>query len=75
MTYATSATKNEMTSDGLRYKSKATGSQYGTSHAMGTISCLRCGHHRARSLLKKIELAGRHQHVCAQDCRPSAQDR
>jgi len=40
----------KIASDGLRYKSKESGSPFGGSGSMGTMSCYKCGLHKLRSL-------------------------
>lgn len=61
-------------SDGLRYTKKAAGSPYGS--AMGqTLSCIRCGAHKGRSLLKPIRVAGKIHYCCEEDCWPGAAEK
>jgi hypothetical protein len=60
--------------DGLRYSKKAAGSPYGSSPGL-TISCIRCGLHKARSLLKPIRVAGKVHYCCEEDCRPGAAEK
>ncbi|MBE7939231.1 MULTISPECIES: hypothetical protein [Ramlibacter] len=53
--------------DGLRYESKVGGSPYlGES---GTMSCILCGRHRPRSLLRPVVMAGARQYRCREECR------
>lgn len=60
--------------DGLRYTKKAAGSPYGS--AMGlTLSCIRCGAHKARSLLRPTRVAGKIHYCCDEDCRPGAAEK
>ncbi|MFC6281151.1 hypothetical protein [Polaromonas aquatica] len=53
--------------DGLRYKTKINGSPFGESIG-NTLSCIKCGNHKARSLLKIFLLAGSRQYKCTDDC-------
>jgi len=42
--------KTEINSDGLRYKSRPTGSPFGpTGHAGAIMSCFKCGKHKPRT--------------------------
>ena len=45
--------KTAVMADGLRYKSKASGSPFAAAASFGgaTMSCFMCGKHRARSLM------------------------
>lgn len=53
--------------DGLRYQSKSNGSPFGT--AIGhTLSCIKRGNHRSRSLLQMVMLAGTRQYKCKDNC-------
>ena len=57
--------------DGLRYKSKASGSPFAAAASFGgaTMSCFLCGKHRARSLMGTRKVAGKSQTVCAPSCK------
>lgn len=63
--------KTTIQADGLRYRSKASGSPFASTGAFGaaTMSCFRCGKHRARASLKSIKLLGKTQSVCAPSCK------
>lgn len=56
--------------DGLKYKSKVSGSPFGTTTFAGTatMSCFLCGKHRAREFLKMRKLVGKYQSVCSPSC-------
>lgn len=56
--------------DGLRYKTKQGGSPFGASSGLGTMSCYKCGRHKARSLGSFKKLLGKSMFVCG-DCKPS----
>lgn len=56
--------KSEISEDGLRYKSKAGGSSFGSSSSMQTMSCISCGQHRLRSFGVFRLMAGVRQFVC-----------
>jgi hypothetical protein len=57
--------------DGLRYKSKPSGSPFkaGASLGSATMSCFLCGKHRTRSLMKTRNVLGKAQAVCAPNCK------
>ena len=60
----------EISSDGLRYKSKSAGSPFGErGHIVATMSCMKCGHHKPRSLGSYKRLLGASHFFCG-DCRP-----
>ena len=63
--------KTAMLADGLRYKSKASGSPFAAAASFGgaTMSCFLCGKHRPRQLLKTRNLIGKAQSVCAPSCK------
>ena len=61
--------KTEMQSDGLRYISKSTGSDFPGAPG-ATMSCFRCGRHVARRSLRSFRVAGALQFCCSEDCRP-----
>lgn len=57
----------KIASDGLRYKSKQGGSPFAGSSPMGSLSCYKCGLHKARSLGSFKKLAGQRMFCCV-DC-------
>ncbi len=63
--------KTQIEPDGLRYKTKAPGSPFGGRGAFvgGTMSCLLCGKHRPRSMMKSRQIVGKVQMVCAPSCK------
>ena len=63
--------KTTVMADGLRYKSKASGSPFAAAASFGgaTMSCFLCGKHRARSLMGTRKVAGKSQTVCAPSCK------
>ena len=63
--------KTAVMADGLRYKSKASGSPFAAAASFGgaTMSCFMCGKHRARSLMGTRKVAGKSQTVCAPSCK------
>ena len=63
--------KTAVLADGLRYKSKVSGSPFAatTSFGAATMSCFMCGKHRARSLMGTRKVLGKSQAVCAPSCR------
>jgi hypothetical protein len=64
-------TTTKMLEDGLRYKSKASGSPFKSGSFSGstTMSCFLCGKHRARSQLGTRKFLGKSQAVCAPSCK------
>jgi hypothetical protein len=58
-----------MQPDGLRYKSKAAGSPYGKDGMGLTMSCIKCGKHRNRGLLKAVKIAGTRFYKCEDGCK------
>lgn len=52
--------------DGLRYKSKPTGSAF--SMAGKSMSCIKCGKHRPRTMLQPFKLAGAQHYRCGPSC-------
>lgn len=58
-----------LASDGLRYKIKGGGSPFQDSANMSTMSCFRCGLHKARSLGTFTRLLNQRMFLC-QDCTP-----
>lgn len=63
--------KTTVLADGLRYKSKVSGSPFVASASFGaaTMSCFLCGKHRARSLMGTRKVLGKSQAVCAPSCK------
>lgn len=63
--------KTSIDADGLRYRSKASGSPFSAAGSFGaaTMSCFLCGKHRPRSMLKSRKLLGRFQTVCNPSCK------
>ncbi len=61
--------QSQVSESGLRYVHKSAGTRYGHSTTFGTMSCLRCGEHKPRSLLKSTRLAGKLHYVCAGGCK------
>lgn len=57
-----------ISSDGLRYRHKTAGVQFVGGTFGGTMSCLRCGMHRPRSMLASKKIAGHVSLVCAPSC-------
>ena len=68
---AKAETKTTVLADGLRYKSKASGSPFVTSASFGaaTMSCFLCGKHRPRSLMGTRKVLGKSQAVCSPSCK------
>ena len=56
-----------LASDGLRYKFKGGGSPFQDSANMSTMSCYRCGLHKARAMGSFARLLNQRMFVC-QDC-------
>lgn len=63
--------KTAVVADGLRYKSKPSGSPFKVGSTLGgaTMSCFLCGKHRVRSLMKTRNVLGKAQAVCSPSCR------
>ena len=63
--------KTAVLADGLRYKSKVSGSPFAatTSFGAATMSCCMCGKHRARSLMGTRKVLGKSQAVCSPSCK------
>jgi len=63
--------QTEILADGLRYKSKTTGSPFSPSMSLSstTMSCFFCGKHRQRALLTLRRIIGKNQTVCAPSCK------
>jgi len=62
------AVKTCITSDGLRYVSKAVTHREFPGAPGSTISCLMCGRHVVRSGLSSFMVAGRRQYRCRGGC-------
>ncbi len=64
-------TKTTVLEDGLRYKSKVSGSPFAVSASFGsaTMSCFMCGKHRLRSQLGTRKVLGKSHVVCAPSCK------
>jgi len=64
-------TKTKIVADGLRYKSKVSGSPFtaATSFGAATMSCFLCGKHRARSQMVSKKILGKSQAVCSPSCK------
>ena len=62
--------KTAVLADGLRYKTKVSGSPFTAAVSFGaaTMSCFLCGKHRPRSAMKSRKLFGKSQAVCAPAC-------
>ena len=61
------ATTTKLSTDGLRYASKAGGSPFlGTGN---TRSCFKCGKHRTQAELQSKRVLGRSEMVCKPSCR------
>ena len=60
--------KTQLREGGLRYVSKAGGSDFPGAFG-ATMSCFRCGRHVARSSLESFLLAGTRQYRCRAGCR------
>jgi hypothetical protein len=63
--------KTAVLADGLRYKSKVSGSPFAVAASFGgaTMSCFLCGKHRTRSLMTTRKLLGQSQVVCSPNCK------
>ena len=64
-------TKTAVVADGLRYKSKPSGSPFRASASFSgaTMSCFLCGKHRVRSQMRTRQFLGKSQSVCAPSCK------
>jgi hypothetical protein len=60
--------KTMISSDGLRYKSKKSGSPYEGMRTGETMSCMKCGVHKPRALGSFRQLLGTSAFFCG-DCR------
>jgi hypothetical protein len=63
--------KTAVLPDGLRYKSKVSGSPFKATTTFGaaTMSCFLCGKHRPRSMMKTRKVLGKAQAVCSPSCK------
>ena len=63
--------KTAVVADGLRYKSKPSGSPFRASASFSgaTMSCFMCGKHRTRAQLRTRQVLGKSQSVCAPSCK------
>jgi len=63
--------KTTIDANGLRYRSKASGSPFASVGAFSaaSMSCFLCGKHRQRASLKARKLLGKTQFVCAPTCK------
>lgn len=64
-------TRTAVLPNGLRYKSKVSGSPFSAAESFGaaTMSCFLCGKHRPRSAMTTRKVAGKSQPVCAPSCK------
>jgi hypothetical protein len=60
----------KISGDGLRYKSKEGGSPFAASGTGSSMSCYKCGLHKARSLGSFKRVLNQYMFVCA-ECKPS----
>lgn len=61
-----------LSSDGLRYKVKKTGSPFGPSQmasGAATMSCFKCGRHRPNTELISKHILGKNQRICPDNCK------
>jgi hypothetical protein len=64
------ATETKIATDGLRYKTKVSGSPFtGSSGMINTMSCFKCGLHKSRALGSFRRLMDKSHFFCG-DCRP-----
>ena len=63
--------KTTVLADGLRYKSKVSGSPFAASASFGsaTMSCFLCGKHRSRSQMGTRKVLGKSHAVCSPSCK------
>lgn len=65
-------TTPEVVADGLRYKSKPTGSPFTNQSGFGsTMSCFKCGKHKPSAELESKKLLGKNHKVCKGGCAKS----
>jgi hypothetical protein len=60
----------KISGDGLRYKSKEGGSPFAASGTGSSMSCYKCGLHKARALGSFKRVLNQSMFVCG-DCKPS----
>ncbi|PUE28062.1 hypothetical protein B9Z35_12785 [Limnohabitans sp. Jir61] len=66
------ATETKIDATGLRYKSKVSGTPFGTpSNGNSTMSCMKCGQHKPRAMGSYKRLLNKSHFFCG-DCRPVA---
>jgi hypothetical protein len=68
---AKDAVKTTIEANGLRYRSKASGSPFASTgvFSAATMSCFLCGKHRTRTSLKSRRFLGKTQFVCSPSCK------
>jgi hypothetical protein len=54
---------------GLRYKTKAAGSMFGAALS-NSLSCIKCGLHKPRTVMKPVRLLGVNYYRCTEECKP-----
>jgi hypothetical protein len=59
--------KTKVRAGGLRYESKATGTEFPGAYG-ATMSCFRCGRHMPRARLMAFRFAGGQQFRCRDGC-------
>lgn len=61
---------------GLRYTSKKAGSVFGQAGGLSfggsSMSCFKCGEHRAMSTMSTVKILGRSRRVCGEGCKKKA---
>jgi hypothetical protein len=56
----------KISGDGLRYKSKEGGSPFGASASVASMSCYKCGLHKARALGTFKRILNQNMFMCAE---------
>ena len=56
----------KISGDGLRYKSKEGGSPFGVSATVASMSCYKCGLHKARALGSFKRVLNQNMFMCAE---------
>ncbi|NDE04662.1 MAG: hypothetical protein EB003_08450 [Flavobacteriia bacterium] len=56
----------KISADGLRYKSKEGGSPFGLSATVASMSCYKCGLHKARALGSFKRILNQSMFMCAE---------
>jgi len=56
----------KISGDGLRYKSKEGGSPFGASATVASMSCYKCGLHKARALGTFKRILNQNMFMCAE---------